>query len=659
MTAHVAPSALLRFCKSLLQVNFAAAHSAAAPLASLFDRLLAPKLTSLLPGRPMMTSHSSNTSNENPASPQKASIARDGSGESGLRGCEGLLARTWPGLLTYCAKLVLAEASGDPPLPPFVLDNLQKALRGIGRVLVTEEAKRVAGPGENGLEAREALDVSGRVLTALSGADNGALGTRFLCLFRTIVRDGTQIRRDPLLDLGSPVGFGKPSSPGSWLTPSRTRVRVESPRGKGAPVVKAALSGSGGGQSLNSRTSSDSGATSPGITSVTEPIIANGADQKVAVPREAGEGKVHTSAVTQGLRSVNSAEGTMDRVEKEGESVGTIAAGGSCVETESEIFLGGDVDGSPGSWLTPGYKKTGAVARGSRFRGGENEDCSRAGFNSSLTRGHRLAGEGERQEAERNWRGRPTENGVPTSSLESQRQQMGMAVEGGKTRQKLSAGPEKASALDSGTGKEAAPADGSSNKRGAGTGGKIYPRALISGEWHTPEYMKPKGTVARHAKTCDRASAGLRTPDDAAAASDAMASVKKVLFAEAGDRTRGSRTLEDRRGSTLEGVWGQVSDRPQACKSVGVSVPSTGKVGGSPVVRAPGSVEKRRLATGLVEPRTVLSPLKQTGALPAVARKASPFGAQYLGKGGAHTAREVGSEENSRSRSFASVPADS
>ncbi|GAQ78791.1 Kinesin-like protein [Klebsormidium nitens] len=636
MTAHVAPSALLRFCKSLLQVNFAAAHSAAAPLASLFDRLIPPKLTSPLPRRPMTTSPSSRRAKENPLSPQSADFGplTEGSGRGVLGGCEGLLARTWPGLLTYCAKLVLAEASGDPPLPPFVLGNMEKALRGIGRVLADEEVKRVSGPGENGSEAREALEVSEQVLAALSGAENRALGARFSNIFRAIIRDGTQIRRQPLLDLGSPVGLGKPSSPGSWLTPSRAWVRAEPPRGKGSPVLKAALSG--GGHLLVREMSIRSGGTSPESASETEPTAVNGANPT----REPGEGKVLTSAGTQGLRPVKTAQGTPDWVANDRGHAGRAGARGTALEVESDILLGGDADGSPGSWLTPGCKKTGAFARSSRLRAGEERSCSEEDAHTRSQGGKtRVAEEWSNGGNVAKAKGEaPDKEMVSDCKVAFKTRKKANNAEGGQAENQASAEPESASAQETSNEKhvtEAKKTEETSGKGGARSGGKSYPRALIAGEWHTPEYMKPKGTVARYAKTCERASVGLRTPDDAAAASKAMASVKKVLFAEVGDRTRGSRPLEARRSSDSGGVSGPDPDRRKQCESVGIPVPSTDKSGGSPILRAPGSVEKRRLATvlvGEVEPRKVLSPLKQSGAWPTVARKASPFGAQYLGK---------------------------
>lgn len=628
MTAHVSPSALLRFCKSLLQVNFAAAHSAAAPLASLFDRLLQPKGTSSPPRRPGMTSPSTGRLRENATSPEATfGVFKRGSGASVQTGCEGLVAHTWPGLLTYCAKLILAEASGDPPLPPFVLDNLDKALRGVRHVLASEEGKRISGTATSSPQAREALEVSGRALAALTEAETGVLQHRFGGLLLAIVRDA---KREPLLDLGSPVGSAKPSSPGSWLTPSRTRGKAESPRRKGTPVGMSALGGPKDDRPLFREDSTPFSRVSPGMSLGTERKMLQGAAQAVPViSREASAGKVRDSASAEGLRSVESSERSPipeDWVEMpDGVEAG---ADGDAAGTGEDLLFRGEVEESPGSWLTPGFKKTGGVPRISRLRGeatqlrlGEGQEAE-----SAEKGGEEESKEGDDPGDRRIGGERP--NGEVRHSFEStDGGKKDSAAEGERKEAKSLAQPRASSAMDNGCKETGEQLETSGEKRGGENEGRKYPRALISGEWRTPEYMKPKGTVARKVKTCERAAAGLRTPDDAAA-SEEMASVKKVLFAEDGGRPRGRRELE--------GIGSEVLERRRSLsvggQGVGGSVPSSGKTS----EKKPGFVGRRSLAgalAGEVEPRKVLSPLKQPGAWPVAARKASPFGVQHVGKG--------------------------
>lgn len=734
MIAHVDPSALLRFSKSLLQVNFTAHHSAALPLASLFDRLLQsgrPTDTLFLPvGRP-----------------------NEGLLSLGYRGgFPNLLARTWPGLLTYCGKLLRADLAGsaNAKLPPFVMENLEKAVRGIKHALASEELKKFAELREGCQEAGEALEVAGQLVVALEGKKDSPVAARFSGVLRAILREAAPFQREALVDLGSPNGLSKPSSPGSWLTPSRTRVRGESPRANGAVTRTSteAVHPTQFPRREGSTNSTHKGSPYPkgysqkdvvvGEERVVEAAkpgfgIANGAVDKAPVKSKGVQATQRVKA--QGLSSVSLTERLPKKETRDGKETADAMIMGS-----GDPFLSGElgenVEGSPGSWLTPGYLKAKAVAKTSNLGDFDAEAASR-----------RVIGEGNCPpsgvpaktiarvagiESQRPWGKRNTETyegigseqkiqeggtarlvGVPSKELGGGRKdthQVQVTDIGGsqKTDGKCAAdgvrssdatGAElrtKAAGTGSGTaesGKASGTAKIGSNRaengkgsgtvdseetsgtaeseKGSGTAERRYPRALISGEWHTPEYMKPKATVGRHVKTCDRASAGLRTPEDGAA-SETMASVKKVLFSEVEEKTRGNGCLAFVSGQTKGGavsggesgtnagveggkrerLEGPLSERMAQPESLVVSASSrmappagvdvrtgrgvTGGLGGPISKEYRSAIANKGGLGGAAEPRQVLSPLKLPSAQkawPVSTRKMSPFGVQYSGKG--------------------------
>jgi hypothetical protein len=723
MIAHVDPSALLRFSKSLLQVNFTAHHSAALSLASLFDQLLQtgrPTDTSFLPvGRP-----------------------KEGLLSPGFRGgFPNLLARTWPGLLTYCGKLLLADSAqrADAKLPPFVMGNLEKAVRGISRALTSGELKKFAESGEGCQDAREALEVAGQLVTALEGQKDSSVAARFSGVLRAILREATPFQREALVDLGSPNGLSKPSSPGSWLTPSRTWGRVESPRANGAVTRKSTLTvlPTQLPRREGSTDSKDKGSPYPKENFQRDVVVgeerideaakrgfetANGAFDRAPVKPEGVQAKQRVKA--QGLSSVSLTK----RSPKKGTRYGEETADAIIMGSGDPFLSGEDLEGSPGSWLTPGFLKAKAVAKTSKLGDSDAEAASRRGSDCPLSgvTAKMLAGvagiESQRpggeangqvlketdsdQKAREGGTERPVE--IPsnewtgggkgmgrvhvTQSGSYQRVEGKCAVNGErKPGAKEAEFRTKAAGTGSGTA-ESGKASGTANiARGSsraesgngsgtvesgktsgtaesGTAGRRYPRALISGEWHTPEYMKPKATVGRHVKTCERASAGLRTSEDGAA-SETMASVKKVLFSEVEEKTRGNGWLdlgsgptkggavpggESRAHAGVEGGKRERLEGPRKAQPESLVVSSssrnappagvdvrTGR-GISGVLGGPVSKEYRSAIVnkggvgGAAETRQVLSPLKLPSAQkawPISARKMSPFGVQYSGKG--------------------------
>jgi hypothetical protein len=727
MIAHVDPSAFLRFSKSLLQVNFTAHHSAALLLASLFDRLLRPTDTSFSPvGRP------------------KEGLISPGYGG----GFPNLLARIWPGLLTYCGKLLLAEHAGSK-LPLFVMENLEKAVRGIKHALASEELKKFAESRETRQDAREALEVVGQLVVALEGKEDSPIAARFSGVFRAILREATPFQREALVDLGSPNGLSKPSSPGSWLTPSRTRVRVESPRANGAVTRKSTaavrptqLPRREGSINSKHKGSPYTKGDLPNDVLFREERIEEAGKREL----ETGQGAVDkaplkpeeiqaTQRVTaQGLSSVRLTE----RLPKKGtrNREGTADA---MIRGSGDPFLGGevgeDLEGSPGSWLTPGYLKAKTVAKTSKLGDSDAEAASRRGVGRgncplSGVAAKMIAGvagtESQRPGEEANGQTLKKYNldqraqeggterlvGIPSNewtggrtatchtnvaeSGANQRVEGKCAVDGerkpgakeaefrteaaGTGNGTVESGKARGTAniargSNSGNGSRTVDSKETSktaeSAKGSTTAERRYLRALISGEWHTPEYMKPKMTVNRHVKTCERASVALRTPEDGAA-SETMASVKKVLFSEVEEKTHGNGWLDLVRGQTkgwavpggesgmnagVEGgkrerLEGPLLERMAQPKSLVVSASSrmappagvdvrtgrgvTGGLGGPVSKEYRSAIANKGGRDGAAEPRQVLSPLKLPSAQkawPVSARKISPFGVQYSGKG--------------------------